>query len=63
MAFKPLRAMYGELPAAKFGPVAFQAVRQKMLEMKGARGQTLVGIGQDGYHFFGPVGASSSVAA
>jgi integrase len=41
MAFKPLRAMYGELPAAEFGPVAFQAVRQKMLEIKGARGQTL----------------------
>ena len=41
MALKPVKAMYGETPAAKFGPVAFQAVRGKLLETKGPRGNLL----------------------
>jgi integrase len=32
LALKPVRDMYGNTPADKFGPVAFQAVRQKMIE-------------------------------
>jgi integrase len=32
LALKPVREMYGELPAAKFGPVAFQAVRTKLVD-------------------------------
>src|SRR5262249_46989085 len=31
-ALSVLRKMYGETPAARFGPVAFQAVRLKMIE-------------------------------
>ena len=33
--------MYGETPAAKFGPVAYQAVRQKLLDTAGVRGKPL----------------------
>lgn len=32
LAVRPVREMYGDIPAAKFGPVAFQAVRQKMID-------------------------------
>jgi integrase len=32
IALKPVREMYGEIPAAKFGPVAFQAVRRTFIE-------------------------------
>ena len=32
IALKPVREMYGETPASKFGPVAFQAVRRKFVE-------------------------------
>jgi integrase len=31
-ALKPVRKMYGDTPASKFGPVAFQAVRQSMID-------------------------------
>jgi integrase len=31
-AMRPVREMYGETPAAKFGPVAFQAVRRKLID-------------------------------
>jgi integrase len=31
-ALRPVREMYGETPAAKFGPVAFQAVRKKLID-------------------------------
>src|SRR5262245_35378037 len=31
-ALKPAREMYGETPAAKFGPRAFRAIRLKMIE-------------------------------
>ncbi len=31
-ALKPVRELYGETPATKFGPVAFQAVRQKLVD-------------------------------
>jgi integrase len=41
MALKHVKAMYGETPASKFGPVAFQAVRHKLLDTKGPRGKLL----------------------
>jgi hypothetical protein len=41
MALKPVKAMYGETPAARFGPVAFQAVRRKLLDTIGVRGKPL----------------------
>jgi integrase len=41
MALKHVRAMYGEIPAEKFGPVAYQAVRQKLLDTTGPRGKPL----------------------
>lgn len=31
--FRPLKELYGDLPAVSFGPRALQAVRQKMIEM------------------------------
>ncbi len=31
-AFRPLRQLYGDTPAAEFGPLALKAVRQKMIE-------------------------------
>src|SRR5262249_10449879 len=31
-ALRPVREVYGEVPAAKFGPVAFQAVRKKFID-------------------------------
>ena len=31
-AVRPLRALYGRTPAAKFGPLALKAVRQRMIE-------------------------------
>src|SRR5262249_44359021 len=31
-ALKPVREMYGETPAAKFGPVAFQAIRHRLID-------------------------------
>ena len=32
LALKPARQMYGDIPAAKFGPVAFKAVRTKLVD-------------------------------
>jgi hypothetical protein len=31
-ALKPVRELYGEIPAAKFGPVAFKAVRVRLVD-------------------------------
>lgn len=31
-ALRPVREMYGNTPAASFGPVAFQAVRKKLID-------------------------------
>src|SRR5262249_20685670 len=31
-ALRPVRELYGDAPAADFGPVAFKAVRQKMVD-------------------------------
>ena len=32
LAFKPVRKLYGETPAAKFGPASFKAVRQQTID-------------------------------
>jgi integrase len=32
VALRPVREMYAELPAAKFGPVQFKAIRQRMID-------------------------------
>jgi hypothetical protein len=34
LALKPVREMYGDIPAAKFGPVAFKAVRTRLVDAK-----------------------------
>jgi integrase len=36
-AFRPLRRLYGRIPAADFGPLALKAVREKMIESGWAR--------------------------
>lgn len=38
-ALKPLHALYGHTPARDFGPLAFKAVRQKMIEAGWCRAQ------------------------
>jgi integrase len=34
LAFRPLRELYGSTPAAAFGPLSLQAVREKMIRLK-----------------------------
>ena len=34
LALKPVRELYGDTPASKFGPVAFKAVRSKLIDAK-----------------------------
>jgi integrase len=36
-AFRPLRRLYGELPAAEFGPLKLKALRERMIDARWAR--------------------------